>query len=130
MLDKRILVVDDQKLNQRILQTMLMRIGIHKVLTAGNGKEALVTLAAFDDVDLVLTDMSMPVMDGAERVREIRNSPRFAEIPVYVITADVEMQTEYRKQGFDDILIKPVTLDKLKELLGKYASRRPQDASA
>ena len=121
ILEKRILVVDDQKLNQRILQTMLVRLGIHNVLSAGNGKEALATLRSAGNVDIVLTDMSMPVMDGAALVREIRNSPQFAHLPVYVITADVEMQNQYADMGFDDMLIKPITLDKLKELLGKYA---------
>lgn len=127
--EKTILVVDDQKLNQRILQTMLSRLGIHKVLTAGNGKEALETLHDSGRVDIVLTDMSMPVMDGAELVREIRKLPRFADLPVYVITADVEVQGDYRQTGFDDMLIKPITLDKLKELLAKYAPHRQTGAA-
>ena len=122
--EKYILIVDDQKLNLRILQTMLARLNIHKVLTAENGKDALETLHNSEHVDLVLTDMSMPVMDGAEMVREIRKSPQFAKLPVYVITADVEMQSEYKQAGFDDMLIKPITLEKLKELLVKYSSRQ------
>ena len=121
VLRKRILIVDDQKLNLRILQTMLVRLGIHNVLPAENGKQALEVLKNSEGADLVLTDMSMPVMDGAALVREIRKSPQFAKIPVYVITADVEMQGEYKTAGFDDMLIKPITLDKLKELLVKFS---------
>ena len=128
--EKCMLIVDDQKLNLRILQTMLSRLDIHKVLTAGNGEEALEVLKNADKVDLVLTDMSMPGMDGSGLVREIRKTPRFAAIPVYVITADVEMQEEYKQLGFDDMLIKPITLDKLKELLVKYAPHRTPDAAA
>ena len=128
--EKSILIVDDQKLNLRILQTMLSRLGIHKVLTAGNGKEALETLQNSAAVDLVLTDMSMPVMDGAGLVREIRKSPQLAAIPVYVITADVEMLGEYRQSGFDDMLIKPITLEKLKALLVKYAPHQLPDTTA
>ena len=126
--EKYILIVDDQKLNLRILQTMLSRLGIHKVLTAENGKMALNVLQNAERVDLVLTDMSMPVMDGAELVREIRRQTQFAQLPVYVITADVEMMGEYRDIGFDDMLIKPITLEKLKELLAKYAPH-PLDAN-
>ena len=126
--EKCILIVDDQKLNLRILQTMLSRLGIHKLLTAGNGREALKVLHDSADVDMVLTDMSMPVMDGAALAHEIRKTPRFDAIPVYVITADVEMQNEYRKIGFDDMLIKPITLDKLRQFLAKHASRRSADA--
>ena len=136
VLEKHILVVDDQKLNQRILQTMLARLGIRKVLTAENGKEALEILNGSEKADIVLTDMSMPVMDGAALVREMRRSSFLAGIPVCVITADVEMQNEYKEAGFDDMLIKPITLDKLikpitldklKELLGKYAPHRPEN---
>ena len=126
---KRILIVDDQRLNQRILQTMLARLGINEVLTAENGRDALDALKNSGNVDIVLTDMTMPVMDGAAMVREIRKSPQFADIPVYVITADVEMQNEYRKLGFDEMLIKPITLDKLKELLGKYSPHRQSDTT-
>ena len=125
--EKRMLIVDDQKLNLKILQTMLARLGIHKVLTAENGKEALDTLNNSQDMDMVLTDMTMPVMDGAELVSEIRKSPRFAKLPVYVITADVEMQDQYRQMGFDDMLIKPITLGKLRELLVKNTPHRPTD---
>ena len=128
--EKQILIVDDQKLNLRILQTMLARLGIHKVLTAGNGKEALEALRQTENVDLVLTDMTMPVMNGAALVREIRKSPRFEKLPVYVITADVEMRAEYKETGFDDMLIKPITLEKLKELLVKYAPHQPPDTPA
>ena len=125
---KRILIVDDQKLNLKILQTMLSRLGFQNVLTAGNGKEALETLQNRGEVDIVLTDMSMPIMDGAELVREMRKSPELAKIPVDVITADVEMQSRYAQLGFDDMLIKPITLEKLKEFLMKYSPHRPPAA--
>ena len=123
--EKRFLIVDDQKLNLRILQTMLGRLGIHKVLTAENGKAALEVLENSGNVDIVLTDMSMPVMDGAALVGAIRKSSRFAKLPVYVITADVEVQGEYRREGFDGMLIKPITLDRLRDFLVKYASDNP-----
>ena len=127
--ERNILIVDDQKLNLRILQTMLSRLGIRKVLTAGNGKEAMEVLKSTPKVDIVLTDMSMPVMDGAGLVSEIRKLPEFEKIPVYVITADVEMQGEYSKTGFDGILIKPMTLEKLKELLAKYSPHQSSNAT-
>ena len=117
--EKRILIVDDQKLNQRILRTMLARLGVRKVLTAENGREALEILNGSERADIVLTDMSMPVMDGAELVREMRSSSFLAGIPVCVITADVEVQGGYKEAGFDDVLIKPVTLENLRGLLAR-----------
>ena len=127
--EKCILIVDDQKLNLKILESMLLRLGFHKLLTAVNGKEALRVMENPGNVDIVLTDMSMPVMDGADLVHEIRKSPQFAKIPVYVITADVEMQDEFKKIGFDDMLIKPITIAKIQELLVKYAPHQEPDAA-
>ena len=125
---KRILIVDDQKLNQRILQTMLARLGVRKVLTAENGRAALEILNGSERADIVLTDMSMPVMDGAELVREMRSSSFLAGIPVCVITADVEVQGGYKEAGFDDVLIKPVTLENLKGLLARITPHELPEA--
>ncbi|MBQ6470738.1 MAG: response regulator [Victivallales bacterium] len=122
---RNILVVDDQKLNRSILCTMLARLDIHKVKTANNGKEALDLMKEDGNVDVVLTDMFMPVMDGEGLVSEIRKSPKLAAIPVYAITADVEMQNKYKQKGFDNMLVKPITLEKLKNLLAQYAPHVP-----
>ncbi|MBQ7178168.1 MAG: response regulator [Victivallales bacterium] len=118
--EKNILVVDDQKLNQSILRTMLSRLGFRNVLVAGNGAAALEIMKSAGNVDIVLTDMFMPVLDGEGLVREIRKTPELAKIPVYVITADVEMQGEYKAKGFDNMLLKPITIDKLQDLLTQY----------
>ena len=118
--EKNILVVDDQKLNQSILRTMLSRLGFRNVLVAGNGAAALEIMKSAGNVDIVLTDMFMPVLDGEGLVREIRKTPELAKIPVYVITADVEMQGEYKAKGFDNMLLKPITIDKLQDLLAQY----------
>ena len=126
--EKHVLIVDDQKLNLKILRTMLSRLGITRVQMAGNGKEALDVLENSGNVDIVLTDMSMPVMDGAGLVGEIRRSSRFSGLPVYVITADVEVIGKYGELGFDGMLIKPITLEKLKELLAKYSPEQPPSA--
>ena len=127
--ERNVLIVDDQKLNLKILKTMLSRLGINKVRMAENGQEALDVLNEAGDVDLVLTDMSMPVMDGEGLVRSIRQSSRFAALPVYVITADVEMQAKFKEQGFNDMLIKPITLEKLKKLLVSYSPGQPPPAA-
>ena len=115
--EKEILIVDDSPLNLSVLKAMLARLNIHKVVTAKNGQEALEKLHSNKGVELVLTDMFMPVLDGEGLVREIRKLPEFAKLPVYAITADVEMQNTYKEKGFDNVLLKPMTLEKLKELL-------------
>ena len=116
--------------NLKILKTMLSRLGINKVLMAENGRQALDVLSEDGKVDIVLTDMTMPVLDGEGLVRAIRKSPQFAALPVYVITADVEMQGKYKEQGFNDMLIKPITLEKLKGLLVSYSPGQDPAAGA
>ena len=117
--EKRILIVDDQKVNLIVLRTMLKKLGSFDVVTAMDGKEALDILnSAGTPFALVLTDMWMPVMDGEGLVRAVRADEKLAALPVHVVTADTEMPDKYAGIGFDGILLKPVTVEKLKPLLG------------
>ena len=115
---RRVLVVDDQPMNRTVLKIMLARFGIPDVVTAENGVDALKKLAELKDVDLVLTDMWMPELDGEGLVGKIRRTPALAKLPVYAVTADVEAQKDYTALGFTGILLKPITLSKLKDVLG------------
>ena len=116
---KRILIVDDQKVNLIVLKTMLKKLGSFDVVMAKDGKEALEILTAADaPFDVVLTDMWMPVMDGEGLVRAVRADEKLAALPVHVVTADTEMPGKYRELGFDGILLKPVSVEKLKATLG------------
>ena len=116
---KRILIVDDQKVNLVVLKTMLKKLGSFDVVMAKDGQEALDILnSAESPFDIVLTDMWMPVMDGEGLVRAIRADGKLAALPVHVVTADTEMPGKYRELGFDGILLKPVTVEKLKATLG------------
>jgi len=66
---------------------------------------------------MVLTDMWMPEMDGTTLVREIRSFEQWKDLPVYAVTADTEAQNTFKDFGFTGFLLKPLTLDKLRELL-------------
>lgn len=115
---KRILIVDDLKVNLMVLKTMLKKMGTYDVVMAKDGKEALDLLTtASPQFALVLTDMWMPVMDGEGLVRAIRADEHLAAIPVHVVTADTEMETKYNKIGFNGFILKPVTVEKLKGVL-------------
>ncbi len=61
--------------------------------------------------------MWMPVMDGEGLVRAIRADEKLAALPVHVVTADTEMQGKYSKIGFDGMQLKPVSVEKLKEII-------------
>ena len=116
---KLILIVDDQKMNLTVLKVMLKKLGNFDVVTADDGKEALAELEArgAKAFDMVLTDMWMPELDGEGLVRAIRANAAMSALPVYVITADVEMLSKFEEAGFTGILLKPVTVDKLRGML-------------
>ena len=123
---RRILIVDDQKMNLMVLKAMLKKLGDFDVVTAENGRRALDALEGPDaqPFDMVLTDMWMPEMDGEGLVKAIRASERLKSLPVYVVTADVEMQKRYEEVGFTGILLKPVTVGTIGPILEGCEGRR------
>ena len=114
----RVLVVDDQPANVRLLEAILAPRG-YDVRTASSGEEALAALDA-DDMDLVLLDIVMPGKDGYEVCREIRERPGTAYLPVVMVTASGdEQKIKALEAGADDFLTKPVNKN---ELLARVAS--------
>ena len=109
-----------------VLKAMLKKLGDFAVVTAMNGREALCALEAPDaqPFDIVLTDMWMPEMDGEGLVKAVRASEKLKALPVYVVTADVEMQKRFRDVGFTGILLKPVTVATIGPVLADTAERR------
>ncbi len=116
----RVLVAEDQPLNRRIIGDMVRLLGAEAVL-ANHGGEALEHLAA-DPFDAVLMDIQMPVMDGLTATRRIREHPAWAGLPVIALTAGVTEPERERIAGggFSDLLPKPVTLDALRAMLGRW----------
>ena len=114
----RVLVVDDSAVNRAVLKAMLAKIGVVNVTTAENGREALTTLKGGSDYDLVFSDLWMPEMDGREMVQAIRADTELSRLPVYLVTADVESRIQAESDGFTGILLKPLSLDKLRSLFG------------
>ena len=111
------LIVDDVPLNLAVLKAILTRIGLLDIVTAVDGKDAWEKIQASDKpFDLVLTDMWMPKMNGKDLVAKIRGDERFAGLPVYAVTADIEEQKTFGKHGFTGLLLKPLTIDKLSGL--------------
>ena len=112
-----VLIADDVPLNLSVLKALLKKIGLNDVETAVDGQDAWEKLQASDrPFDYVLTDIWMPEMDGRELVAMIRADERFAALPVYAVTADVEEQKSFAESGFTGILLKPLTIDILSSL--------------
>ncbi|HEY4068554.1 MAG TPA: response regulator, partial [Burkholderiaceae bacterium] len=99
----RVLLVEDNDMNQELAGELLQRSGIAFAL-ASNGREALDLLARDDRFDGVLMDCQMPVMDGYAATRAIRADPRWARLPVIAMTANVMVDAGERERaaGMDD----------------------------
>jgi len=127
--DLRVLLVDDMDVNLMVLGSHLKQMGGVETETAADGVKALEVLKAHSPsyFDMVLTDMWMPNMDGVELVRAIRGDAGLAHLRVVVVTADVEMRKRAAEMGFDDILLKPVTGEKLRDLFAWHAKQVESD---
>jgi len=114
----RVLVVDDQPANVRLLEALLVPRG-YDVLTASSGEAALEAVRS-SQVDLILLDIVMPGMDGYDVCRRIREDPDTAFLPVVMVTASGEEQkVRSLEAGADDFLTKPIDTS---ELLARVAS--------
>ncbi len=123
-LNARILLVEDNPVNQMVAQKMLERIGL-KATLANNGVEALQCLDE-QSFDLVLMDCQMPEMDGFDATREIRKldlkTPQQQRLPIIAMTANVMSGDRERclETGMDDYIGKPVQRDQLATVLRKW----------
>jgi two-component system, cell cycle response regulator DivK len=84
-MSKRILVVEDQQDNRRILRDLLGNAG-YELIEAESGEEALTAVEA-QRPDLILMDIQLPVMDGYEATRRIRSNPELKSIPIIAVTS-------------------------------------------
>ncbi|MCL2887095.1 MAG: response regulator, partial [Betaproteobacteria bacterium] len=105
---KRVLLVEDEPINQEISQMLLSDAGL-EVDLAGNGEEA-VALAASNDYALILMDMQMPIMDGLDATRLIRQQAEGKKVPIVAMTANAFAEDRERCliAGMDDFVAKPV----------------------
>ncbi|HLJ56077.1 MAG TPA: response regulator [Chthonomonadaceae bacterium] len=109
----KILLVEDNDDNRDMLARRLQRKG-YDVVVALDGAAA-VTMAATEQPDLVLMDMSLPVLDGWEATRQIKAAPQTRELPVIALTAHAMSGDRERaiEAGCDDYDIKPIELPRL-----------------
>ncbi|KAL9600917.1 MAG: hypothetical protein Q9219_002852 [cf. Caloplaca sp. 3 TL-2023] len=145
----KVLIVEDNLVNQRVLQRQLRNIGC-SVLVANHGQECLAKLRESDfwaghgedavDVGVVLMDLEMPVMDGLTCAREIRRAQQSGEIirhvPIIAVTANarIEQIDNALAAGMDDVVSKPFRIPdlipKIKFLDAKFRAGRPSSSSS
>ena len=120
----RVLLAEDNAVNQRVAQAMLDRLG-YRVDTVADGSEVLTALS-ITPYDVILMDVQMPIMDGLEATRQLRRTLPPARQPwVIALTASalVEDREQCSQAGMDDYLAKPVRSEDLAEVLGRVAPR-------
>ena len=122
---KKILIVDDEPDILRLISLRLRKLG-YDVLTAVDGKEALDAIRN-ENPDLVLLDLLIPFMNGAEVCEQVKNDKTLKHIPIILFTAhgDTMAAEKTKKLGAEDYIVKPFVLeeltDKVKEILAQGA---------
>ena len=119
-MDSDVLVVDDSAAIRKILTRVLRQTGmaIQTIHEAGDGQEALAVMA-LHRVDLVLSDINMPKMDGLQLLASLKASPQWQKIPVVMITTEggETKVAEAVRLGAAGYVRKPFTADQIKEKL-------------
>ncbi len=115
-----LLLVEDNEINQQIARELLEKVGV-TVDIAENGEEAIARILE-EKFDGVLMDMQMPVMDGITATREIRKNPRFADLPIIAMTANVMANdlNQCLAAGMNDHISKPFVPNQMVATLAKW----------
>jgi two-component system, chemotaxis family, chemotaxis protein CheY len=114
------LIVDDSKTIRMVLGRILRELG-YETCEAANGQDALQVMETERDrVSLVLADWNMPVMNGLDMVKRLRQDPHLAALKVIMVTTETEMDhmVSALEAGANEYVMKPFTKDILKEKLG------------
>ena len=123
--DLTFLVIDDFSTMRRIVAGLLRQCGATKILEAEDGVQAL-KIIENNAIDFVVSDWNMPNMTGLELLKTLRAHPKFARMPVLLITAEGKKENivDAAQAGADGYIVKPFTLDTLQEKLTRILSRR------
>lgn len=118
--DLRVLAVDDDMINLKLLKSMLKKSGrVIEVVEAKNGADAIGVLKSREDIDLILLDIIMPIMGGIEMLKVVRADDSLRQLPIIVLTTDETKKSEALEFGANGFLMKPIRSD---DLINKIAT--------
>lgn len=114
----KILIVDDDKTTRRLLSLYLKGKG-YETITAENGLEAMEKVGT-EDINLIVTDLNMPYMDGIELTRTLKSSS-WSNIPILMVTTEADEQEKKKgmEAGVEDYLVKPANANQIHESIKK-----------
>lgn len=121
MSHKTIMIADDSSAMRTMLISAIELIDSYRIVEASSGFEAL-RLLPHEKVDLILTDINMPDINGLELISYLRNNPNYRDIPVIIISTEGSQKDIDRGKllGANDYLIKPFDISKLQNLVSHY----------
>ncbi|MBI4783086.1 MAG: response regulator [Oscillatoriophycideae cyanobacterium NC_groundwater_1537_Pr4_S-0.65um_50_18] len=123
MATRRVLIVDDEERIREVVRTCLVKLAKWEALTAASGAEAI-QIAAFEQPDAILLDVSMPGMNGVETFQQLQANPQTQAVPVIFLTAKVQPaeREEYKQLGAAGLIVKPFDpiqiAQEIRQLLG------------
>jgi two-component system chemotaxis response regulator CheY len=124
-MSKTILVVDDSSTTRSLISSQLSECGDYEIQEAATGFEALKMLPA-GKVDLIITDINMPDINGLELISFVRENPIYRDIPTVIIST--EDSAEDRKRGMElgaeEYIVKPFTVGELREAVERVLKKR------
>jgi CheY-like chemotaxis protein len=116
---KRVLIVEDDTFNVKLLETMLKQAVDCEVLSTDKGSEALALLEREEPhVDLLLLDLHLPEMSGEEILRRVREIEHYKDLPIFIISVDGLDEKKYLEMGATDFVLKPFDPDTLLQKIG------------
>jgi two-component system, sensor histidine kinase len=126
-LSGRLLVVEDDRVNQRVIELLLQQFGLEAVVVT-DGASA-VEVATFERWDAILMDCQMPGMDGFEATRRIRERLQGRRLPIIALTANALNGDRERctAAGMDDFIAKPVRQQELRACLERWLVAAPKN---
>jgi len=119
----KILVVDDDKTTRKLLNLFLKAKG-YEVVTAENGLDAMEKLGT-ENINLVVTDMNMPYMDGIELTKNLRSDDNWKNIPIVMVTteADDDEKKKAMDAGVDDYIVKPANAEQITDSIKRILKK-------
>ena len=118
---KRILITEDSPTMRSLLVATIESCGDYEVIEAGNGFEAL-RLLPREKIDLIITDINMPDINGLELINYVRSNPNYQHIPMFIVST--EGRDKDREKGLllgaNEYLVKPFDPSRLQELIRRY----------
>jgi CheY-like chemotaxis protein len=106
--NKNILIVEDDALNMQLLISLLRKISDMNIILSSDGAQALHILESNEEnIDMVLLDIHMPIMNGIDLLKHIRQNSKYSDLPVLILSVDQSEEVELFRIGANEFIHKP-----------------------